>query len=182
MAKFHWPADSLIGRPISCDRVAPPQPVNGLLTLGICFLVSANLLSADPPAQIIDELELNRRIAKAENDPHQLLILSHFANPKTRKDLRKKVHLSVKNFTQISNQAELRQLTEKMAKLLVKLNCAETEIEEILGKEYTVHRQIFFRSFRIEWRYSRPLPLVVEWEYNRGQSGNLISAYVWRPS
>ena len=149
-----------------------------------CFLAVIASLPPSPaaffPGVRLTPDELAAREEKAGQDPLKLLLLSGMAEDSAARRLRQQVHKILSGERKTATAAELNARADRMAAILPSIIRSDKEALEVLGPPARVSRQILFRRYVELWTYETPLPLLVEFDFRKGQDAHLLAAQVNR--
>lgn len=143
--------------------------------LSACAICLAGAVNSQPAQLTAEELAL--RLKMAGNDPAKLLALVALSHPEQAKEIRQTVHKLLVELSADSSPAERQKLTGQMTGLIATVLHTPDEVLEVLGTKRKISRQLLHRRYLEQWVYEQPLPLVVTFEFRKGQPPRLFSIH-----
>lgn len=144
---------------------------------GLSFLLATFPVQQPIPNITLSSEELQRRVELAGNHPEKLLRLRPLTSPEDAKALLKKIRTLLVTQNEQLPAKQWQELEKVLARMFPQCLSTPQEVEYLLGAPETKSRQILYNSYREQWRYNRPLSVVLTFSCSRGGSPQLLDAH-----
>jgi hypothetical protein len=148
------------------------------LTVLLCSIL---LQAGKPGASPYNALAWQKQLQAAGDDPVQLLRLLPAAGEKNGPTLRRRIHDVLNSRRHSAGPEERARLAQAVAQVLPKLVHSQQDVNELLGDEKEVSRQLLYQRYREQWRYRQPLPLTLVFDCRKGKAPVLVKVQSENP-